>query len=42
MMINKISGMKVKEAVDYCVQLNAISRTTEDFRKGLDKFLNKE
>lgn len=42
MMINKISCMKVKEAVDYCVQLNAISRTTDDFRKRLDKFLNKE
>lgn len=42
MMINKISGMSVKEAVEYCVQLNTISRTTEDFRKGLEKFLNKK
>ena len=42
MMINRISGMSVKEAVEYCVQLNTISRTTEDFRKGLEKFLNKE
>lgn len=41
-MINNISGMSVEEAVDYCVQLNAISRTTKDFKKGLEKFLNKE
>ncbi|MCH7827925.1 MAG: enoyl-CoA hydratase/isomerase family protein [Bacteroidetes bacterium] len=41
-MINKISGMNVEEAVEYCVQLNTISRTTKDFRKGLKKFLNKE
>jgi len=42
LMINKISGMNVKEAVDYCVQLNTISRSTEDFKNGLDKFLNKK
>jgi len=42
MMINKISGMSVEEAVEYCVELNTISRTTEDFRKGLGKFLNKK
>ncbi len=42
MMINKISGMSVEEAVEYCVELNTISRTTEDFKKGLGKFLNKK
>ena len=42
MMINKISNMSVEEAVEYCVQLNTISRSTEDFKKGIEKFLNKE
>ncbi|MBZ0199072.1 MAG: enoyl-CoA hydratase/isomerase family protein [Ignavibacteriaceae bacterium] len=40
-MINLISGMSVETAVDYCVRLNAVSRSSEDFRNGLQKFLNK-
>ncbi len=42
LMINKISNLNVEEAVNYCIQLNTISRSTEDFRKGLEKFLNKK
>jgi len=40
-MIHNISSMGVKEAVDYCMELNALSRSTDDFIKGLNKFLNK-
>jgi len=42
LMINKISSMNVEEAVEYCVQLNTLSRSTEDFKKGIEKFLNKK
>jgi hypothetical protein len=40
-MIHSISNLNVNEAVDYCIRLNTISRSTEDFKKGLDNFLNK-
>ena len=40
-MINNISGLSVEDAVEYCIGLNAISRTSEDFKNGLNKFLNK-
>ncbi len=40
-MINDISNLNVKEAVDYCIRLNAISRSSEDFKKGLENFLLK-
>lgn len=40
-MIHNISSMGVKEAVDYCVELNALSRSSDDFIKGLNTFLNK-
>jgi methylglutaconyl-CoA hydratase len=39
-MIQTISGMKVEDAVDYCVSLNTISRTSEDFLKGINNFFN--
>jgi methylglutaconyl-CoA hydratase len=38
-MINTISNFNVDEAVDYCVRLNTISRSSEDFKKGLESFL---
>jgi methylglutaconyl-CoA hydratase len=41
-MINTISIMNVNEAVNYCIELNIISRSSEDFLKGLMQFLNKK
>ncbi len=40
-MINNISNLEVENAVDYCINLNTIARTSEDFKHGLEKFLNK-
>jgi methylglutaconyl-CoA hydratase len=40
-LIRNISNMKVYDAVNYCVRLNAISRSSEDFKIGINKFLNK-
>ena len=41
-MVNDISKLSVEKAVEYCIELNTISRTSEDFRKGLLSFLNKK
>ncbi|HQF43917.1 MAG TPA: enoyl-CoA hydratase/isomerase family protein [Ignavibacteriaceae bacterium] len=41
-MINQISNLSVREAVNQCVNLNVISRSTEDFKNGIASFLNKE
>jgi methylglutaconyl-CoA hydratase len=41
-MVNNVAALSVKEAVEYCVTLNTISRTSEDFIKGLNNFLNKK
>ena len=41
-MINIISNLSIDEAVGYCIGLNTISRTTEDFKKGLNNFLTKK
>ncbi|MEO8232207.1 MAG: enoyl-CoA hydratase/isomerase family protein [Ignavibacteriota bacterium] len=41
-MINNISNLSVKEAVDYCIGLNTISRATKDFKTGIENFLNKD
>ena len=40
-MINKISNLNVEEAVNSCIQLNTISRSSEDFKTGLNNFLDK-
>ncbi len=40
--VNDISTLPVEKAVEYCVELNAISRTSEDFINGLSSFLNKK
>ena len=40
--ILNISNQSVRGAVEYCVGLNTISRTTEDFIKGIETFLNKD
>jgi methylglutaconyl-CoA hydratase len=41
-MINTISTLPVNEAVEYCIELNAISRSSEDFINGLDSFFKKQ
>lgn len=41
-MIEKVSGLSVEDAVEYCIGLNTISRTTDDFKKGLNNFLSKK
>jgi methylglutaconyl-CoA hydratase len=40
-MIHSVSNLNVDEAVSYCIRLNTISRSADDFKKGLEKFLNK-
>lgn len=40
-MMNDIRSMSVNDAVNYCIQLNTLSRSTEDFKEGIKKFLNK-
>jgi methylglutaconyl-CoA hydratase len=40
-MIKNISNMPVEKAVEYCLELNTISRSAEDFKTGLNNFLNK-
>ncbi len=40
--IQNIGVFNVDEAVDYCIRLNTISRSTEDFQKGISNFLNKK
>jgi methylglutaconyl-CoA hydratase len=40
-LIRNISNMNVHDAVNYCVKLNTISRSSEDFKIGINKFLNK-
>lgn len=41
-MVGKVSGLSVEDAVEYCIGLNTISRTTDDFKKGLNNFLTKK
>lgn len=41
-MINTISNLSAQEAVNHCIGLNTISRSTTDFKKGIDSFLNKD
>ena len=40
-MIQNISAMSIDDAVNYCVHLNTISRSSEDFKERIKKFLNK-
>lgn len=39
--IHDIGNMNVNDAVNYCVRLNTISRSSEDFKERIKKFLNK-
>lgn len=41
-MLNQISNLSVREAVNQCINLNVISRATDDFKSGINTFLNKE
>lgn len=41
-MVHSISNLNVDEAVDYCIRLNTISRSSDDFKNGLNNFLNKK
>jgi len=41
-MIRKVSGLTVLDAVEYCIGLNTISRTTKDFKDGINNFLTKK
>jgi len=40
-MMNTVSNLSVEDAVNYCVRLNAVSRSSADFKKGLESFLKK-
>lgn len=41
-LIKKVSGLSVEDAVEYSIGLNTISRTSEDFKTGLNNFLTKK
>jgi methylglutaconyl-CoA hydratase len=41
-MVHDLSSLSVENAVEYCIGLNTISRTSEDFKNGLSTFLNKK
>jgi methylglutaconyl-CoA hydratase len=38
----RMDEMSVREAADYAASLNALTRKTEDFKKGVESFLKKE
>jgi methylglutaconyl-CoA hydratase len=41
-LLKNISKLNVREAVNYCVGLNAVSRSSKDFSERLNQFLNKK
>jgi methylglutaconyl-CoA hydratase len=41
-MISKVSDLSVENSVEYCLGLNTISRTTQDFKDGVNNFLTKK
>lgn len=41
-MMNSISSINIEDTIDYLIKLNVISRSTEDFRNGIQNFLNKK
>lgn len=41
-MIKSVSNLAVKDAVEYCIKLNTLSRSSSDFKIGLENFLNKK
>lgn len=40
-MLRAVSAMSVEDAVNYCIRLNAIGRSSDDFINGLTNFLKK-
>ncbi len=41
-MVHDLSSLSIENAVEYCIGLNTISRTSEDFKNGLSTFLSKK
>jgi methylglutaconyl-CoA hydratase len=41
-MIKTVSRLSIEDAVEYCIGLNTISRSSKDFMDGLEKFLTKK
>ena len=41
-MLNEINTLSVDDAVDYCVHLNTISRSSKDFKERISLFINKK
>jgi len=41
-MIKTVSCLSIEDAVEYCIGLNTISRSSKDFKDGLEKFLTKK
>lgn len=41
-MLNDVSEMSVEQAVNYCIRLNTISRSSEDFKQRIKSFLEKK
>jgi len=41
-MISEVQSLPIREALDYAAQMNATARLTDDCRKGIGAFLNKQ
>ena len=41
-LLREISGLPYKNTIEYSKTINALSRTSEDFKNGLNNFLNKQ
>ncbi len=41
-LINKAADLSILEAVNYSINMNSITRTTKDFREGINNFINKK
>jgi methylglutaconyl-CoA hydratase len=41
-LLARIHGMSTNDALDYAANLNALTRMTDDCKKGIDSFLKKE
>jgi methylglutaconyl-CoA hydratase len=41
-LLSRIHGMSVTDALSYAANLNALTRMTEDYKKGIEAFLKKE
>ena len=41
-LLARIHGMSTNDALDYAANLNALTRMTDDCKKGIEAFLRKE